>query len=257
MTEHWDGTRWNPVPSPSPGGTTQANDLADVTATSGNDVWVADSSFAGLTQTPFALHWNGSSWAAVTLPVRGILASDDVPESISAAAGGQAWVSGFAGFREQEPLTPLAVPVPVVPDVTGQQSSAANSNLTAFGLTGTQNQTTSCPPSVFGQVVNQNPLPGEQEPFGQAVTLTVCAAKVTVSALVGLSDSSARNAITSAGLRVGTVTLTPECTHPRGTVLSQNPDSGTQVLFGSSVSLNEATRSGSVSQQVVPHFCTQ
>jgi len=257
MTEHWDGTRWNPVPTPSPGGTSQASDLADVTATSGNDVWVAGSYFTRTTQTPFVLHWNGSSWAAVTLPVTGVLVTDDVPESISAAAGGQAWVSGFAGFLEHQPLTPLAVPVPVVPDVTGQQSSAANSNLTAAGLTGTQNQTTSCPPSLFGQVVNQNPLPGEQEPFGQAVTLTVCAALVTVPDVTGDDDASARNAITSAGLRVGTVTLTPDCTNPRGTVLSQDPDGGTQVRSGSSVSLNEATRSGRATHQIAPRFCTQ
>jgi hypothetical protein len=257
MTKHWDGTNWTVVPAPSPGGTTQANDLADVTATSGSDVWAAGSYFTRTTQIPFVLHWNGSAWAAVRLPVTGVLATDDVPESISAAAGGQAWVSGFAGFLEQQPLTPLAVPVPVVPDVTGQQSSAANSNLTASGLTSTKNQTTSCPPTLFGQVVNQNPLPGKQEPFGQAVALTVCATLLTVPDVTGEDDATARSDLTAAGLHAGTITLKVSCTIPRGQVISQNPAGGASAPFGSSVSLTEATRSGSTAQQAAPHFCTQ
>ena len=180
MTEHWDGTRWNPVPTPSPGGTAQANDLADVTATSGSDVWVAGSSFIGLTQNPFVLYWNGSSWAAVTLPVTGVLATDDVPESISAAAGGQAWVSGFAGFLEHQPLTPLAVPVPVVPDVSGDTVAAATSALTAAGLTvsSSQNATTTCTPTLPNHVASTDPAAGQQAAYGQAVTLTVCGAVV-------------------------------------------------------------------------------
>jgi beta-lactam-binding protein with PASTA domain len=74
--------------------------------------------------------------------------------------------------------------------------------------------------------------------------------------VTGEDDASARADITSAGLHVGTVTLTANCTVPRGTVLSQNPDGGTQVRFGSSVNLNEATRSGSTAQ-AAPHFCTK
>jgi len=112
------------------------------------------------------------------------------------------------------------------------------------------------PASLFGQVVNQSPLPGKQEPFGQTVTLTVCAGLITVPDVTD-DDASARNAITSAGLRVGTVTLTPDCTNPRGTVLSQDPNGGTQVRFGSSVSLNEATRSGRATHQIARRFCTQ
>jgi len=264
MTEHWDGTRWNPVPSPSPGGSSQANDLADVAATSGNDVWVAGSSFIGLTQNPFVLHWNGNSWTAVTLPVTGVLATDDVPESISAAAGGQAWVSGFAGFLEHQPLTPLAVPVPVVPDVSGDTVSAATSALAAAGLTvsSNQNTTTNCTPSVTGKnVVGTDPAAGQQAPFGQAVTLTLCATTVivptvTVPNVTGLNDPSARGAITSAGLRVGTITREFNCTIPVGTVLGQNPAPGAQAPFGSSVNLTEDTHQGSSSSAAIrPSFC--
>jgi serine/threonine-protein kinase len=165
-------------------------------------------------------------------------------------------VAGWGGFHSGAGFTPYAVPVPVVPGVTGQQASTASAALTAAGLTSSQTPVTSCPPSSFGQVISQNPASGTQAVFGQAVTLTVCAAKVSVPDVTGLDDASARSAITSAGLRVGTVTLTPNCTIAKGTVLSQNPAGGTQVTFGSSVSLNEATRSGSTAQ-ATPHFCTK
>jgi len=97
--------------------------------------------------------------------------------------------------------------------------------------------------------------------LGQTVTLTVCGAvvitpTVTVPNVTGQNDTSARNAITSAGLTVGSITLTVSCTIARGTVLSQSPAGGTHVPFGSAVSLTEATRSGSAVHQVAPHFCT-
>jgi hypothetical protein len=257
LTEHWDGSNWNVIPSPNPAGTGQNTVLQDVTAISGNDVWAAGGYLTTPTAaTAFALHWNGSSWAAVTLPGSGIQATDANKELIGAAATGQAWVAGWGGFNVGQGSVPFAVPVPLVPDVTGQQASAASTALTAAGLTSTQSQTTSCPPSSFGQVVSQNPAAGQQEPFGQEVALTVCAALVTVPDVTGEDDASARADITSAGLRVGTVTLTANCTVPRGTVLSQNPGGGTQVRFGSSVNLNEATRSGSTAQ-AAPHFCTK
>jgi len=257
LIEHWDGTSWNVVPSPNPGGTGQDNELMDVTATSASDIWATGSYItSSTTATAFALHWDGTAWTTVTLPGSGIQSTDANHESISATAAGQAWVAGWGGLHGSGP-TPFAMPVPVVPDVTGQQAGAASSTVTAAGLTGTQIQTTGCPPSAFGEVVNQNPFPGHLLTLGQAVTLTVCAALVTVPDVTGDDDASARNAITSAGLRVGTVTLTPDCTNPRGTVLSQSPDGGTKVQSGSSVSLNEATRSGRATHQIAPRFCTQ
>jgi PASTA domain len=263
LTEHWDGTQWNVIPSPNPGAG-QDNQLVDMTAASGSDVWAAGTYFTRSAQTPFALHWNGSSWVAVTLPVNGIQASDGRPESISAAANGQAWVSGFAGFRTMQPLSPFAVPVPAVPDVSGDTVSAATSALTAAGLTvsSTQNTTTNCAPSIVSKVASTDPAAGQQASFGQAVTLTVCSTivinpTVTVPDVTGLTDSSARSAITSAGLTVGTITLNVDCTIPRGTVLSQDPDGGTSAPFGSAVNLTEATRSGRAVHQITPHFCTQ
>jgi hypothetical protein len=264
LVEHYDGASWNAVSSPNPGGAGRDNELVDVTATSGSDVWATGSYYTNPTHNAFALHWNGSSWAPVTLPLNAAQATDSNPQQIS-AAGGQAWVSGYAGFHTNGGLSPFAVPVPLVPDVSGDTVSAATSALTAAGLTvsSTQDTTTNCTPSVTGHnVVGTDPTAGQQAPVGQAVTLTVCSATVinptvTVPDVTGEVDASARSDITSAGLHVGTITLKANCTVPRGTVLGQNPAGGTTAPFGSSVNLTEATRSGGASQQITPHACTQ
>ena len=264
LTEHWDGTSWNVVPSPNPGGAGRDNVLTAMTATSGSDVW-AVGRYNGSLLVPFAMHWNGSSWTVVSLPARESQAIDTDPLSASAAAPGQAWISGASGPDANGRFIPFAVPVPVVPDVSGDTVSAATSALTAAGLTvsSTQNTTTNCTPSVTGKnVVGTDPAAGQQAPFGQEVTLTVCSVTVinptvTVPDVTGEDDASARADITSAGLHAGTVTLKVNCTVPRGTVLSQSPAGGTTAPFGSSVSLTEATRSGSAVHQITPHFCTQ
>jgi len=266
LTEHWDGTDWRVLSSPSPGGTGSDNVLNAVTATSGSDVWAVGRYGANPPLIPFALHWNGGSWTPVSLPVSGSLQTSDTnPVSVSAAAPGQAWVSGISDIDTTGNFAPFAVPVPVVPDVAGDTVDAATSALTAAGLTvsSTQNTTTNCTPSVTGHnVVGSDPAAGQQAPFGQAVTLTVCGAvvitpTVTVPNVVGLSDGSARSAITSAGLRVGSVSLRFNCSIPVGTVLGQNPGSGAQAPLGSSVNLTEDTHQGSSSAAIHPSFCTQ
>jgi len=132
LTEHWDGNNWNVVPSPSPGGTGQDNVLTAVTATSGSDVWAAGR-YGGDPANPIALHWNGSSWTSISLPVSGDKATRTSPVSISASAPGQAWVAGAFGSSTTGQYTPFAVPVPVVPDVSGDSISTATSALTAAG----------------------------------------------------------------------------------------------------------------------------
>jgi len=121
----------------------------------------------------------------------------------------------------------------------------ANATLGTFGLTGNSvlNHTTNCPASSSGLIVGQDPAVGQQEPFGFAVTLTQCVTPATVAVPNVLSedDTSARNAITSAGLTVGSVSMVANCTASRGTVLTQNPDGGTQVPPGTAVSLTEST----------------
>ena len=65
LIEHWNGTAWGVVPSPSPG---SGADLTGVTTSNAaNDVWaVGDATPAGGTvaQT-LTLNWNGTSWVTV------------------------------------------------------------------------------------------------------------------------------------------------------------------------------------------------
>lgn len=258
LTEHWDGTRWNVVSSPNPGGTGQDNWLSAVTATSGSDVWATGS--AG---DPFALHWNGSSWTVVSVPVSDVRVPP-VTLSVSLAGPGQAWVSDSDDSVILGGEVPFAEPIPVVPDVSGDTVDAATSALTAAGLTvsSTLNSTATCAPSIPNHVASTDPAAGQQASFGQTVTLTVCGAvvvnpTVTVPDVTGEDDASARSDITSAGLTVGTITLKADCTVPRGTVLSQTPAGGTTAPFGARVGLTEATRSGAAAQQITPHACTQ
>ena len=65
LIEHFDGTVWSVVPSPSPGA--QQNILYGVAAISDSDVWAvgAEEDASGLWHT-LTEHWNGSSWSVVT-----------------------------------------------------------------------------------------------------------------------------------------------------------------------------------------------
>ena len=75
------GTKWSAVPSPDPSPT---NDLYGATTTSQTNAWVV-----GAASRPFqtyesglALHWNGSTWAKLKLPV------PKVPAAATPRAGG-------------------------------------------------------------------------------------------------------------------------------------------------------------------------
>jgi hypothetical protein len=65
LIEHWNGTRWKVVPSPSLG--TDDNLLYGVAAVAPNDVWAV-----GVYSVPWfktlVLHWNGSKWKVVNSP---------------------------------------------------------------------------------------------------------------------------------------------------------------------------------------------
>ena len=59
----------------------------------------------------------------------------------------------------------------------------------------------------------------------------------SVPAVTGLTQTNAQDAITTAGLDVGTVTQASSATVPPGSVISQNPAAGTSVAAGTAVDL--------------------
>ena len=68
LIEHWDGTSWSIVPSPSPG--QELNRLWAVSAGPSNDVWaVGDySTKNGRAFRTLIEHWDGTSWSVVPSP---------------------------------------------------------------------------------------------------------------------------------------------------------------------------------------------
>ena len=64
LVQHYDGTNWTVIPSPSPGG--RQNILYGVAAVSDSDVWAvgADQDASGLWHA-LTEHWNGSAWSVV------------------------------------------------------------------------------------------------------------------------------------------------------------------------------------------------
>jgi hypothetical protein len=93
--EHWNGTAWSVVSSPSPG---TDDDLTGVTTSNAaNDVWAVGSyvpSGATSAQT-LTLNWNGTAWSTVASPDNG---SPSVLNSVSTNPGGAiVWAVGHSG----------------------------------------------------------------------------------------------------------------------------------------------------------------
>src|SRR6266704_564465 len=93
LIEHWDGSSWTVVPSPSPG--TAVSELSAVRAVSASDAWaVGDySDGAGSNQT-LILHWNGTAWKKVPSPNPG---SFSFLADVAATSAGNAWAAGELG----------------------------------------------------------------------------------------------------------------------------------------------------------------
>ena len=67
-TEHWDGTQWTTIPSPSIKG--QVNELNAVSADASNDVWAVGyyGPLAGTPAQSLLEHWNGTQWSLAARP---------------------------------------------------------------------------------------------------------------------------------------------------------------------------------------------
>ncbi|MGI8588139.1 MAG: FG-GAP-like repeat-containing protein [Chloroflexia bacterium] len=91
LVEHWDGTAWTIVPSPSL--STNANVLLGVTALASNNAWaVGLSSDAGGTERTLIEHWDGTSWTIVPSPNVGTLSNN--LNSVAVSAPNDIWATG-------------------------------------------------------------------------------------------------------------------------------------------------------------------
>lgn len=93
LIEHWDGTSWSVVSSPSPG--SLDNKLAAIASIPGsNELWAVGyySSIPGPDQTLIE-QWNGSSWSVVPGPNPG--SSIDSLTGVASISKSDAWAVGY------------------------------------------------------------------------------------------------------------------------------------------------------------------
>ena len=89
LVEHWNGSSWSIVASPTPkdGGALNA-----VTAFSPDDIWAVGSQFSQFNIGPSLIeHWNGQQWSIVPSPTAGVGSEF---RSISGSASNSIWAVG-------------------------------------------------------------------------------------------------------------------------------------------------------------------
>ncbi|HEX4807154.1 MAG TPA: Stk1 family PASTA domain-containing Ser/Thr kinase [Conexibacter sp.] len=124
-----------------------------------------------------------------------------------------------------------------VPRVLGQDVQSASTELRAAGLRASIQRVASGRPS--GQVVAQDPGPGQRAKDGSTVALTVSSGpgQVQVPTVVGLPQKKALAQLGSAGLVVERVVEQADGTVPDGQVISTSPAAGQSVDRGSNVTV--------------------
>jgi len=129
-----------------------------------------------------------------------------------------------------------------VPDVAGMTYEEANAALQAEDLIAYEVEEPSSEVEA-GLVIRSEPVSGTSVSLGQTVQLFVSrgAETAAVPPLDGLLEGPARDAITGAGLAIGTITQRNDPALAAGTVISADPEPGTEVELGTSVNLVVAT----------------
>ncbi|HMI27385.1 MAG TPA: PASTA domain-containing protein, partial [Streptosporangiaceae bacterium] len=121
-----------------------------------------------------------------------------------------------------------------VPSVVGQQQNQAEATLQAKGFNvDVKTDATSSAPA--GQVISQNPSGGTAAP-GATITITVSGGAVSVPSVVGDSQQTASQVLTTAGFQVSVQNGSGPAQYANGTVFSQQPASGTATK-GSTVTI--------------------
>ncbi|MBV9208895.1 MAG: hypothetical protein JO037_26590 [Actinobacteria bacterium] len=95
LIEHFNGTAWSVVPSPSPGGSAILGGVT--TSNAANNVWAvgAFTPAGSIKAQTLTLNWNGTAWNVVTSPN---VASPDGVGAVAANPGAAiVWAVGFAG----------------------------------------------------------------------------------------------------------------------------------------------------------------
>jgi len=96
LIEHWNGTAWSIVPSPSPavGAGGDSNVLTSISGTGSDDLWAAGSENNENTATLSVLleHWDGTAWTVATSPTP--MFASQIATAITAISPDDVWVVG-------------------------------------------------------------------------------------------------------------------------------------------------------------------
>jgi serine/threonine protein kinase/beta-lactam-binding protein with PASTA domain len=135
----------------------------------------------------------------------------------------------------------VAVPVNnnvTVTDVTGQTFDQASAVLTKLGFQVIEAKAPSDTVAV-DTVISTDPAAGDSAVKGSNVTITISTgpSQVAVPTLLGLTEAQAKDALTKAGLVLGTITPGTSPTAALGTVIQSTPEVGTYATSGSTVDL--------------------
>jgi hypothetical protein len=105
---HWDGNAWTQDDgAPNPGGTAPGsnNELFGATCTSATDCWAVGDQGAIVNGTGAvdnqALHWDGSTWSAVTTPDRTGTLRVDTLNSVRCTTPASCWAVGVASGHNE------------------------------------------------------------------------------------------------------------------------------------------------------------
>ena len=91
---HWNGTAWQVVPSPNPGGLSRENWLNGAAAVSAHDIWAVGSYDNGTTDRTLIEHWNGTVWKVVPSPNLGGPSNENILAGVVATSASNAWAVG-------------------------------------------------------------------------------------------------------------------------------------------------------------------
>jgi serine/threonine-protein kinase len=183
-------------------------------------------SFARATQalTKAGLFADSRSESSDTVP-KGQVISADPPEGELVQKGSHVRIVVSSGPEQVK-----------VPNVVGQDSSAAHSNLLQAGLKYTDEQqfSDSVPK---GEVISQSPTAGDEVDKSSEVTLTISKGPDVADApdVAGLTEQEATGRIQAAGLKVQVKELTTTDQAQDGLVVRQRPQPGTQLKKGRTV----------------------
>lgn len=143
-----------------------------------------------------------------------------------------------------------------IPNVIGMTEEEAAAELEKEGLEYTLGTPVLSDEYEEGEVVSTNPDVGREVKEGYTVELILSRGSntetVSVPNVVGRSLSDARSRLQDYDLTVGEITYDDDSEEAEGTVLSQDPESGTEVDTGSSVNLVVSSGEGAVTMVEVP-----